>query len=269
MAHFFVITGITKIAKSRSAQVSAYDDVSSYPPPDRSRRSEKGAARMYDIVKDFPRPSREVIRKLGEMQSATLHEAMGKRGALPGRIKPIWPESVLVGVALTVKSRPGDNIMLHKAVSLAQPGDILVVDCDGFLEAGLWGEIISVAAMQRGVAGIVTNGAVRDTMPIRALVFPVFCAGISIKGTTKAVGGTINLPVSFEGVVVHPGDVVVGDNDGVVVVPRDEADRVLEAATAKEKAEADIIRRIRNGESTMDLLNLTEAYARLGLREES
>lgn len=192
---------------------------------------------------------------------------MGKRGALPNWIKPIWPGSTLVGSALTVKSRPGDNIMLHKAVNLAAPGDVLVVENDAFREAGLWGEIITVAAMQRGITGIVTNGAVRDTVPIRELGFPVFCGGVSIKGTTKAVPGKINVPISFEGVVINPGDIVVADNDGVVVIPRQEAPQVLQAALAKEKSEAEIIRRIRAGESTMDVLRLAEVYATFDLKE--
>lgn len=223
---------------------------------------------MYDVVKNFPRPDQALVEALGKVQSATLHEAMGKRGALPHYIKPIWPECNLCGVALTVKSRPGDNLMLHKAVSLAHPGDVLVVDNDGFVEAGLWGEIITVAAMQRGIVGIVTNGAVRDTVPIRELGFPVFCAGVSIKGTTKAVPGKINNPISFDGVTVNPGDIVVGDSDGVVIVPRTEAEQVLEAALAKDRSEAEVMRKIREGQSTMDLLGFNDAYRRLGLSEE-
>jgi len=223
---------------------------------------------MYDEIKNFPRPEKELVEALGKVQSATLHEAMSKRGALPHTIKPIWPGMKLCGTALTVKSRPGDNLMLHKAVSLAQPGDVLVVDNDGFLEAGLWGEIITVAAMERGIVGLVTNGACRDSLPIQELGFPVFCAGVSIKGTTKAVPGKINHPLYFEGVVVNPGDVVVADQDGVVVVPCGEAAQVLQAAYAKEKFEAEVIRKIRAGESTMDLLGFNEAYSRLGLSEE-
>lgn len=223
---------------------------------------------MYDIVKSYPHPEPSLVDALGKIQSATLHEAMGKRGALLHGIKPIWPGMALCGSALTVKSRPGDNLMLHKAVSLARPGDVLVVDCDGFLEAGLWGEIITVAAMQKGMVGMVTNGACRDTLPIRELGFPVFCAGVSIKGTTKAVPGKINHPLSFDGVTIYPGDVVVADNDGVVVVPCAEAAQVLQAALAKEKNEAEVIRQIRAGGSTMDLLGFNEAYNRLGLSEE-
>lgn len=223
---------------------------------------------MYDVIKHYPRPHKMLVEALGKIQSATLHEAMGKRGALPHIIKPIWPGMQLCGTALTVKARPGDNLMLHKAVSLAQPGDVLVVDNDGFVEAGLWGEIITVAAMEKGILGLVTNGACRDTLPIKELDFPVFCAGVSIKGTTKAVPGKINHPIAFEGVIVHPGDVVVADNDGVVVVPCDEADQVLKAAQAKEASEAEVIRKIRAGGYTMDLLGFNEAYQRLGLSEE-
>lgn len=223
---------------------------------------------MFDVIKHYPRPDRALAEALGKVQSATLHEAMGKRGALPHTIKPIWPGMTLCGAALTVKSRPGDNLMLHKAVSLAQPGDVLVVDNDGFLEAGLWGEIITIAAMQKGIVGLVTNGACRDTLPIRELGFPVFCAGVSIKGTTKAVPGKINHPLSFEGVIINPGDILVADQDGVVVIPCGEAAQVLQAAQNKEKTEAEVIRQIRAGGSTMDLLGFNEAYARLGLSEE-
>jgi len=224
---------------------------------------------MYDVVKNFPRPDKSLVQAIGKIQTATLHESMGKRGALPHYIRPVWHESKFCGVALTVKSRPGDNLMLHKAVALAQPGDLLVVDNDGFLEAGLWGEIITVAAMQKGIVGLVTNGAVRDTLQIRDLGFPVFCAGISIKGTTKAVPGKINNPITFEGVLVNPGDIVVGDNDGLVVIPPGEADKLLAAARAKEKSEAEVIAKIKAGGSTMDLLGFNEAYKRLGLSEEA
>ena len=140
---------------------------------------------MDDIIKYFPRPEKTLVEALGKIQTATLHEAMSKRGAPPHTIKPIWPGMNLCGTALTVKSRPGDNLMLHKAVSLAQPGgDVLVVNNEGFLDAGMWGEIITVAAMEMAMVGIVTNGACRDTLPIQVLGLPVFCAGVSIKGTT-------------------------------------------------------------------------------------
>jgi 4-hydroxy-4-methyl-2-oxoglutarate aldolase len=224
---------------------------------------------MYDVVKNFPRPDRSLVEALGKVQTATLHEAMGKRGALPHYIKPIGLECALCGVAFTVKSRPGDNLMLHKALTLACPRDVLVVDNDGFLEAGLWGEIITIAAMQKGIVGIVTNGAVRDTKQIRDLGFPVFCAGISIKGTTKAVPGKINNPIGFEGVIVNPGDIVIGDDDGLVVIPWGEAEQVLGAARTRKKSEAELIKKIKAGHSIMELLGFDEAYKRLGLSEEA
>lgn len=223
---------------------------------------------MNDVVKNFPRPERELVEALSKFSTATLHEAMGKKGALPHHIRPIWPEMKLSGTALTVKARPGDNLMLHKAVSLAEPGDVLVVDCDGFVEAGHWGEIITVAAIEKGIKGLVTNGAVRDTIQIRELGFPIFSAGISIKGTTKAVPGKINNSVSFEGVIVNPGDIVIGDNDGIVIVPFEDAAKLIHAAQAKEKAEAEAIKKIREGCSSMEALGFEQAYKRLGLSED-
>jgi 4-hydroxy-4-methyl-2-oxoglutarate aldolase len=222
----------------------------------------------YDIIKNFKRPDKVLIQALGRFQSATLHEAMGKRGAFPHNIRPLWPEMKLCGSALTVKSRPADNLMLHKAVSIAMPGDVLIVECDGFIEAGHWGEIITVAAMHKGMAGIVTNGAVRDTLQIRELGFPVFSAGISIKGTTKAVPGKINNPVSFGGVIVNPGDIIIADNDGIVAVPLSEAEILIKTAEAKEKSEAEAIKKIKSGISSMEALGFNEAFKRLGLTEE-
>ena len=139
---------------------------------------------MYDIIKNFKRPSSDLLEQYRSMQAATLHEVMGKKGAMTSDIRPVWSGTFVVGSALTVKSRPGDNLMLHKAVSIAHPGDILAVDVDGFTEAGIWGEIITIAAKQKGIVGIVTNGTVRDTMPIRTLNFPMFSRGVSMNGTT-------------------------------------------------------------------------------------
>jgi len=223
---------------------------------------------MYHVVKKYPRPSAELLEAYKGMQAATLHEVMGKRGAMLHHIRPVWPGSYVVGSALTVKARPGDNLMLHKAVSIAKPGDILVVDVDEFQEAGIWGEIIANAAMMKGIVGIVTNGTVRDSMPIKELGFPMFAYGLSMKGTTKMTPGLINHPVTIFGVTVNPGDIVLGDNDGVVVVPLAEAEKVLELARKKEADEAKVIERIRNGESTMDVLGFNDAYKKLGLLEE-
>lgn len=223
---------------------------------------------MYDIVKNFKRPSKELLEAYSEMQAATLHEVMGKKGALTSDIRPVWPGTHVVGSAVTVKCRAGDNLMLHKAVSISKPGDILVVDVDGFLEAGIWGEIITVAAKEKGMVGIVTNGSVRDTVPIEDLGFVMFSKGISMKGTTKQNPGTINNTIYIGGVAVNPGDIVLGDNDGVVIVPLDMAEEIIKKAEEKEKAEAQVMAKIRGGECTMDILGFNEAFNRLGLSEE-
>jgi 4-hydroxy-4-methyl-2-oxoglutarate aldolase len=223
---------------------------------------------MKNVIKNHARPSAQLLEEYSKMQAATLHEVMGKKGAMTSDIRPTWSGSFVVGSALTVKSRPGDNLMLHKAVAIAQPGDILVVDADGFCEAGIWGEIITAAAQEKGIVGIITNGAVRDSMPIKDMNFPMFSRALSMKGTTKANPGTINNPIVVCGVTVNAGDIVLGDNDGVVVVPLEIAEKVLEDAKKKEADEAEVIRRIRAGESTMDILGFQAAYDALNLSEE-
>lgn len=222
---------------------------------------------MNEVIRSFERPKKELLDAYQGMQAATLHEVLGKAGAMTHDIRPVWPGSFMCGSALTVQSRPGDNLMLHKAVSMAKPGDILVVAVDGFLEAGIWGEIITVAAMKKGIVGIVTDGSVRDTIPIKGLGFPMFCKGISMKGTTKQNPGKINNPVTIGDIVIHPGDIVLGDNDGVVVIPLQMARDVLAAAQKKEEVESNVISRIRQGECTMDILGFNEAYIRLNLTE--
>lgn len=223
---------------------------------------------MFDIVKNFKRPGREILEEYKKAQAATLHEVMGKKGAMSSDIRPVLPGSIICGSALTVKTRPGDNLMLHKAVSMAVPGDVLVVNVDDFDEAGIWGEIITVAAMEKGITGIVTDGTVRDTIPIKNLGFPMFSRGISMKGTTKQNPGTINNPVVLGGVLINAGDIIFGDNDGVVVVPLETASEVLKLAKEKEKAESLIIEKIRRGGITMDILGFNEVFNRLGLKEE-
>jgi 4-hydroxy-4-methyl-2-oxoglutarate aldolase len=198
-------------------------------------------------------------------ESALLHEAIGKRGALTHDVKPAWPGAKIMGRALTVKTSPGDNLMLHKAVSIAQPGDVLVACVDGFLEAGIWGEIITVAAQVRGMRGLVTDGAVRDIEPITRLKFPIFSRGICIKGTTKKQKGTLNQPITIAGVYVEPGDIVVGDVDGVVIVPAAELDAAIAQVHEIRKKEEAIMARLKKGELTIDLLGMRPVLKELGL----
>lgn len=198
-------------------------------------------------------------------EAALLHEAMGKRGAMSHEIKPAFPGARLLGRALTIKSSPGDNLMLHLAISVAQPGDILVAGVDGFLEAGIWGDLATVAAQMRGIKGLLTDGAVRDVEGISRLNFPVFSRGLSIKGTTKKQKGELNRPISIGGVWVQPGDYIVGDVDGVVVVPAAEVDAAVAKAYEIRQREEAIITKLKEGGLTLDLLGMRPVLKELGL----
>lgn len=207
----------------------------------------------------------DVLERLRVIGSATVYEAQGAKGALDAGMKPLDPNSRLVGPALTVDARPADNLMLHYALLKAKPGDVLVVDAKAFLEAGPWGDVLTTAAIKAGVAGLVINGAVRDASAIVELGFPVFCRGLSIKGTGKNQPGKINVPVVIGDVVIRPGDVIVGDRDGIAVVAFDEVDAVLASAEKREAKEANFREAIERGSSTAELLDLIPTFERLGL----
>lgn len=204
----------------------------------------------------------EALRALG---AATVYEAQGAKGALDSGIKPIDPRSRIVGPALTVDTRPADNLMLHYALLKARPGDVLVVDAKGFLEAGPWGDVLTAAALKVGLAGLVINGAVRDADAIVEMGFPVFCRGLCIKGTGKVHAGKINVPVCIGDVVIRPGDIVVGDRDGLVIVSADEVEFVLARASARETKEDEFRAAIERGISTAELLGLLPTLERMGL----
>ena len=169
------------------------------------------------VIYDIERVSKGLIESMKTIATATIHESYGGKGAVFHNIKPIRAGMKLCGPVIPVKTRPGDNLIVHKAIYVARPGDVLLVDTSSFIEAGFWGGIMTEAAQQRGIAGLVTDGAVRDTDEIAQMGFPVFSKGISIKGTTKACLGTINHAMTFEGVMVEPGDLIIGDSDGIVV----------------------------------------------------
>lgn len=202
------------------------------------------------------------LRQLG---AATIYEAQGAKGALDHGIKPIDPTVRLAGPALTVDCRPADNLMLHYAVQKARPGDVLVVDAKAFMEAGPWGDVLTLQAMQVGIAGLVINGCVRDANLIIELGFPVFCRGLSIKGTGKFQPGRINVPITIGDTLIHPGDYIVGDRDGVAVIPAGELEQTLSRSLAREEKEAGQREAIEQGVYTTELLGLTDTLRRLGL----
>lgn len=210
-------------------------------------------------------PDGDPIAMLRQLGAATVYEAQGAQGALDHGIKPIDPGCRLAGPAYTVDCRPADNLMLHYAVQKARPGDVLVVDAKGFMEAGPWGDVLTLQAMQRGIAGLLINGCVRDANLIIELGFPVFCRGLSIKGTGKNQPGRVDVPVAIGDVLIHPGDIIVGDRDGVAVVPRAGVDATIAASLAREDKEAQQRQAIAQGVSTVELLGLAETLRRFGL----
>jgi len=189
------------------------------------------------------------------LPTATLHEAGGKIGALPSALKPVAPGMRVCGAALTVHSPGGDNLWLHRALDIAQPGDVLVVFASGAHEHGYWGEIMATMAQQRGVAGLVIDACVRDGALLAAMAFPVFSRGLCMRGTGKDFGaiGWLNHPVLIGDVTVHAGDLVVGDGDGVVVLPRAQAADIVARGLQREADEAAIVQRLQGGEATLDV----------------
>ncbi len=189
------------------------------------------------------------------LPTATLHEAAGKIGALPSALAPVAAGMTVCGAALTVHSPGGDNLWLHRALDLARPGDVLVVFASGAHEHGYWGEIMATMAQQRGVAGLVIDACVRDGKLLAEMNFPVFARGLCMRGTGKDFGaiGWINHPVAIGDVTVHAGDLVVGDGDGVVVLPRERAAAIVDKGRQREADEAVIVERLRAGEATLDV----------------
>ncbi|AXC50505.1 RraA family protein [Paracoccus suum] len=179
----------------------------------------------------------ELVAQFRALPVANVSDAMRRMTAAGPRLTRMHQDGTLAGPALTVKSRPGDNLMLHKAIDMAQPGDVIVVDAGGDLTNALMGEMMLAYAAKRGVAGFVLNGAIRDADAIREMNLPLFAAGITHRGPYKDGPGEINVPIAIDGMVIAPGDLVLGDGDGVVAVPFDAAEAVLAATRAKHDAE--------------------------------
>jgi 4-hydroxy-4-methyl-2-oxoglutarate aldolase len=218
------------------------------------------------MMKDMTAPlDRKLVDAVGVHSTPTLHEVMGQTGTLPSYLRCRFPGTSIQGTAFTVTCRPGDNLMLHYAVARASSGDVLVVDAKGFLESGLWGDVLAGAAKARGIAGLVIDGSVRDVLSMQQMGFSVFSRGISMKGSTKALGGEINAALVLGGVRIVPGDIIVGDDDGIVCVPRGDAARVLELARAREEKEEGFRQKIREGRTTIELLGLEPALRAHGL----
>jgi regulator of RNase E activity RraA len=195
------------------------------------------AAAWADVVREFERVDAGVVEQAARYPASILADVAGRRGALNGRIAPLAPTMRFAGPALTVEVRPGDNLMIHAAMAIARPGDVIVVDGKGDLSSALMGEIMSQQCVALGIAAVVIDGAVRDSEAIRELGFPMYAAGLNPNGPTKFVPGRLNHPISIGGVTVNPGDLVVGDADGVTVIERAKAAAMLPLAADKVAAE--------------------------------
>jgi len=205
------------------------------------------ATTLPEIRRDLERVAAEVVSKAARFPAAILADVAGRRGTLNGRIMPLSSSMKVAGPAITVEVRPGDNLMLHTAMAIAKPGDVIVVDGKGDQTCALTGALMATQAKTMGIAGYVIDAAVRDVEEIREMGFPVFCVGANPNGPTKFVPGRINWPISIGGVAVNPGDLVVGDADGVVVIERERAESLLELAEKKVAAEGKRIEGIRSG----------------------
>jgi len=218
------------------------------------------------IVRTIKRADADSIRTLGELGVATVHEAQGRSGLMRPYMRPIYIAAKTAGSAITVSSQPGDNLMIHAALELCRPGDLLVVTTTSESTDGMFGELLAVSARARGVVGLVIDAGVRDVIDITAMEFPVWAKAISAQGTVKATAGSVNLPVVCAGATVHAGDVIVGDADGVVVVPRAAAADVARLGVERVAKEQKTRERLRQGELGLDFYGFRAKLAELGVQ---
>ncbi|WP_333749481.1 4-carboxy-4-hydroxy-2-oxoadipate aldolase/oxaloacetate decarboxylase [Streptomyces sp. IBSBF 2394] len=221
------------------------------------------------VVTNPPKADAEDVEALAAYGVATVSEAMGRTGLLGPGIRPVQQGVRVAGTAVTVLSWPGDNLMIHAAVEQCGEGDILVVTTTSPSTDGLFGELFATALQRRGVRGVVINTGIRDTQELREMGFAAWSRAVSAQGTVKATGGSVNVPIAVDGQVIRPGDVIVADDDGVVVVPRERARRVAEASEAREQKEAATRAAFVEGQLGLDRYGLREKLKELGVTYQS
>jgi regulator of RNase E activity RraA len=219
----------------------------------------------FSITPIGRRVSPDVVRKFKPLPVANISDCMSRLTAGGPRLRPYHAGGVLAGPAFTVKTRPGDNLMVHKALDIASPGDVVVVDAGGELTNSIVGEIMISYAINRGIAGIVINGSIRDSDALRRLDFPVFAAGVTHRGPYKSGPGEIGRTIAIDGMVIEPGDLIIGDGDGLLCIAYDEVEEVYQAASAKKKAEDKILADLKAG-GAMDRAWVDASLKQLGCK---
>jgi 4-hydroxy-4-methyl-2-oxoglutarate aldolase len=219
----------------------------------------------HKVVRTVPRPAADLVAALGECGAATVSEAMGRAGLMRPYLRPIYAAARAAGPAVTVLCQPGDNMMIHASIETCRQGDVLVVVTTSESTDGMFGELLAVSCQAHGVAGLVIDAGVRDTADLTTMRFPVWAKAISAQGTVKATPGSVNVPVVCAGAAVNPGDVIVADADGVVVVPREEAGDVARKSRERVEREARTRERLRRGELGVDFYGLREKLRALGV----
>ena len=220
----------------------------------------------FRILRRARKVDAALVEAFRRLPVANVSDSMSRMTAAGARLRPYYDEGTLAGPALTVKTRPGDNLMVHKAIDIAEPGDVIVVDAGGDVTTAIIGELMLRHAMARGVAGLVINGAIRDAREVRAAGHPVYAAGVTHRGPYKDGPGEINVAIAIDGMVIAPGDLILGDGDGVLCIPFEAAAAVLAATQAKHAAEEKQMTAIRAG--TSDRAWVDETLASRGCKNE-